>query len=199
MKNKMIVCVSLFLLTSMKLSAQETTDADFTSGISKLMSWIVNFDDVINSITEKEKLRKLHRLLGDVNLDVSNIYDEKILLAINISKKENLTDQTVIQEVRNQITEIEKDIEELLDNLRKMKGLINQTNQSQIDAIITEIESGYKYKKLVYLKDIRDYLFKKNISYTKILEEANLARDIAADSKQKITVAREKIFALLTK
>jgi hypothetical protein len=195
--KKLFISILIIACFAAKSFAQQT-EADFTSGITKLFNWIVNIDEVITSINEKEKLKKMHRLLGNISFDISNIYDEKTLLAIAISKKETLTDQTVVAEINKQITQIQDDITELLSNLRQIKGLVNQTNQNQVDSIIREVEAGLRYKKLQYMKDIRDYLFKKNISYNQILNEANLSKQVAADIKQKITAARDKLFAILS-
>lgn len=197
--NKTLIVLSLLLVGNSKLVAQDADKSDFTAGITSFISWISDIDRVLTSINDKEKLKKLSRHLGDVSLDIENIRDGKILLANEIAKKDNLNDDTMIAQLDSQIREIQDDISDLLVALGKVKGLLNQTNQQEMDKIIEEIEAGFKFKKMVYLKDIRDYLFKKNMSYDKIKQESELSKQIAENASVSIKTARQKILLQLQK
>jgi len=193
MKSKILFILTFLFIISFKSNGQDTQESDFMGGITSFINWISDIDKVINSIGEKEKLQKLNRKLGYIILDLGNIKDGKYFLAREIAKIENLNDHTEISSLKSQTDQLKNDIEEFISNLNEIKGLINQTDQTHLDSIINEIRAGFKYQKLDYLKDLTDYLYKKNMDYGKIKEESEEAKLIVEEAYNKIMSAQQKI------
>ena len=77
--------------------------------------------------------------------------------------------------------------------LWNIKGKVSQTDQAAVDKIIKDISSGYRYKKLLYLKEIKKFLIGENIPLSKVIEEAKKSKEIADQATEKIVEARSKI------
>ena len=193
MKSKILFILTFLFITSFESNGQDTQKSDFMGGITSFINWISDIDKVINSIGEKEKLQKLNRKLGYIILDLGNIKDGKYFLAREITKIENLNDHTQLSSLKSQTDQLKNDIEEFISNLDEIKGLINQTDQTHLDSIINKIRAGFKYQKLDYLKDLTDYLYKKNMDYGKIKEESEEAKLIVEEAYNKIMSAQQKI------
>ncbi|MFN8354950.1 MAG: hypothetical protein U0Y10_10920 [Spirosomataceae bacterium] len=191
MKNKLILSVLLVLSTLTYGYGQ--TSAEYTSGISQFLNWISELDNVLLNITDKEKLKTIDRELGYASYDINRIAWQKEYLALSITSMKNAKEEDKIDELRPIVNDLINDVDKLISRLWTIKGELSQTDQAAVDKIIQDITSGYRNKKLLYLKDIKKFLYGENVPLAKVKEEAKQANEVAAVATDKINEAREKI------
>ena len=193
--------LSLLFCFSVKHSfSQDTDNGGLTTGLTKFVTWISKIDKVLLGIDSKENLNALDRNLGYTSLYIDQIATGKVLLAKEISDlKIDKDDNKHIPSLSNRIDQIVASINELNTYLKQIKSLLSQTDQKEIDSIVLEIEQGFQYRKLYFLKDIKEAIYKKNIPYDKIMKEGEESKKIADNALKEIKVAKEKIIAVLTK
>ncbi|HRD56950.1 MAG TPA: hypothetical protein PK504_02825 [Ferruginibacter sp.] len=200
MTKKVILLAFVFCLSLNHSFSQDNDGGGYTGGLTKFLSWISNIDNVLLGIDNKENLSALNRNLGYTILYIDEIATGKLLLAKEIADlKSDKDDDKHISSLSNRADEIVVSITNLNSYLRKIKSLLSQTNQKEIDSIVLEIEQGFQYRKLHLLKQIKEGLYKKNISYNEILQDAQESKKIADNALKEIKVAKEKIVAVLTK
>lgn len=190
MKTKFSI-VFFFLLTFSTNSYGQT--AEYTSGITKFISWISELDDVIANITDKEELKSLDRQLGYASYDISRIAWQKEYLANSISKLTEASENDKIDELKPLVDDLISDIDKLISRLLEIRGKLSQSDQAAVDQIIKEITSGYRNKKMALLKEIKNFLYGEDIPLTQIKEEAIQAKEVADEASKKIEEARQKI------
>lgn len=195
MKNKLTLTV--YLVLSSFVSSYGQTVSDYTSGITLFINWISDLDNVLLNITDKEKLKTIDRQLGYASYDISRIAWQKEYLALSISNLNNANEDDEIDELKPIVDDLIIDIDKLILRLWSIKGGLSQTDQVAVDKIINDITSGYRNKKLLYLKDIKNFLYGGDIPLTKVKEEAKQAKEIADEATLRINEAREKIKAKL--
>jgi hypothetical protein len=195
MKNKFISLFILLFLSSYTSFAQ--TQSEYLDGVSKLISWFSNIDNVLTDISDKEKIKRIYRQLGYVSEDIDNIALGKQLLATDISKLSNASKKSDLDKLKPQIDDIVSDINKLIGRLEAIKTDVSQTDQTVVSDIIQTIKIGFMNRKRYYLDDIEDYLNGKNIALTKIKDEALQAKQIADEAAIKIKEAKIKIKAKL--
>lgn len=195
MKNKLKF--SLFLLLSSFTCSYGQTGSEYTNGISQFINWISDLDNVLVNITDKEKLKSIDRELGYASYDINKIAWQKEYLALSISNLKNAKEDDKIDELKPIVDDLISDIDKLISRLWSVKGKLSQTDQVAIDKIVNDITSGYRNRKLLYLKDIKSFLYGEDIPLTKIKDEAKQAKAIADEATLKINEARVKIKAKL--
>jgi hypothetical protein len=200
MIKKILFLSLLFCFTASWSFAKEDDSEGLTGGLTKFISWITNIDKILSGIDNKENLNALERNLGYTSLYIDQIATGKLLLAKEISDlKTDKDDNKHVPSLTNRIDQLVASINELDTYLKKIKSLLSQADQKEIDSIVVQIEQGFMYKKLYYLKDIKEALYKKDIPYDKMLKEAEESRKIADNGLKEIKIAKEKIIAVLTK
>jgi hypothetical protein len=190
MKTKFSI-VFFFLLTFLTNSYGQT--AEYTSGITKFISWISELDDVIANITDKEELKSIDRQLGYASYDISRIAWQKGYLANSISELTDASENDKIDELKPLVDDLISDIDKLISRLWIIRGKLSQSDQAAVDQIIEEITSGYRNKKMAFLKEIKNFLYGEDIPLTQIKEEAIQAKEVADEASKKIEEARQKI------
>ncbi len=191
MKNKFIL--SFFLLLTFAVNSFGQSSSKYTSGITQFINWISDLDKVLLNITDKEKLKSIDRELGYASYDISRIAWQKEFLASSILSLKDSNEDDEINELKPIVDDLIRDIDKLISRLWAIKGKLSQTDQESVDKIIRDITSGYRNKKMVYLKDIKEFLIGGNIPLTKVIEEAKLAKEIADQAREKISQAKSKI------
>jgi hypothetical protein len=191
MKTKALIVLFPFFLLSSNSFGQ--TASDYTDGVTKLINWFSDIDKVLTNISDKEKLKRIYRQLGYASEDIDNIALGKLLLATEISKLSNSSQQNQLDKLKPQIDDILYDINKLISRLELIKSDVSQTDQVTVDGIIQTIKVGFMERKLYYLKDIKLFLYGENIDLNKIKDEANQAKKIADDASIKIKDAKLKI------
>ena len=191
MKTKASIVLFLFFLLSSYSFGQ--TASDYTDGVTKFINWFSDIDKVLTNISDKEKLKRIYRQLGYASEDIDNIALGKLLLATEISKLSNSSQQNQLDKLKPQIDEILADINKLINRLKLIKSDVSQTDQVIVDGIIQTIKVGFMNRKLYYLQDIKLFLYGENIALNKIKDEANQAKKIADDASIKIKDAKLKI------
>lgn len=191
MINKLKLSIVL-LLSSFTFSYGQSS-SEYTIGISQFIEWISDLDDVLIKITDKEKLKAIDRELGYASYDINRIAWQKEYLALSITNLNDAKETDKIDELKPIVDDLISDIDKLTTRLWNIKGKLSQTDQIIVDKIINEITSGYRNRKLLYLKDIKNFLYGKNIPLTKIKDEALKAKLIADEATIKINEARVKI------
>ncbi|MEX0965837.1 MAG: hypothetical protein WD077_01255 [Bacteroidia bacterium] len=191
MKIKSAIVLLIISLTSSSSFGQ--TPSDYTDGVTKFINWFSDIDKVLTNISDKEKLKRIYRQLGYASEDIDNIALGKLLLATEISKLSNLSQQGELEKLKPQIDDILSDINKLVSRLELIKGDVSQTDQVIVDSIIQTIRIGFMNRKLYYLKDIKAFLYGEDISLSKIKDEANQAKKIADEAATKVKEAKLKI------
>lgn len=200
MIKKVLISSLILVLFSSKSYSQDSEQGGITNGLTKFVVWITNFDKILSGIDNKETLLKLDRNLGYSSLVIDRIATEKILLAKEIKDlKVDTNDKSHIQSLTNRIDTIVENINELNFYLSEIKSCLSKTNQIEIDSIVLEIDNGFRYRKLYYLKDIKSAIYKQNIPYDKIQKEADESKQIAETALKQIKVAKAKITIALAK
>jgi hypothetical protein len=199
---KKVILLAIVFCLSLNHSFSQANDGGggYTGGLTKFLTWISNIDNVLLGIESKENLSALNRNLGYTILYIDEIATGKLLLAKEIADlKSDKDDDKHISSLTKRADEIVVSITNLNSYLRKIKSLLSQTNQKEIDSIILEIEQGFQYRKLYLLKQIKEGLYKKNIPYNEILKDAQESKKIADNALKEIKIAKEKIVGVLTK
>ncbi|MFN8776982.1 MAG: hypothetical protein ACK5XV_09465 [Flavobacteriales bacterium] len=191
MKNKLTLTL-LLLLTSI-VNSYGQPSSEYTSGITQFIDWISDLDKVLLNITDKEKLKSIDRELGYASYDINRIAWQKEYLASSISNLKDVNENDKIEELKPIVDDLINDIDKLISRLWSIKGKLSQTDQAVVDKIIQDITSGYRNRKLLYLKDIKKFLIGENIPLTQVIEEAKKAKEIADQATEKIVEARSKI------
>jgi hypothetical protein len=200
MIKKILVISIMFFISALPSFAQDNASEGLTGGLTKFISWITNIDKVLLGIDKKENLNALERNLGYTSLYIDQIATGKLLLAKEISDlKTDKDDNKHVPSLNQRIDQLVASINNLDDYLKQIKSLLSQADQPAIDSIVLQIEQGFMYRKLYYLKDIKEALYKKDIPYEKIMKEAEESKKIADNGLTAIKVAKEKILAVLTK
>ncbi|MDF1675588.1 MAG: hypothetical protein P1U44_07695 [Vicingaceae bacterium] len=195
MKNKLILLV-FFTLSSFTLSYGQTS-SEYTSGISQFLNWVSDLETVLLNITDKEELKTIDRQLGYASYDINRIAWQKEYLALSISNLKNAKEDDKIDELKPIVDDLIIDIDKLISRLWSIKGKLSQTDQIVVDKIINSITSGYRNRKLLYLKDIKKFLYGEDIPLSKIMKEAKQAKKIADEATLQINEARKIIKAKL--
>jgi|GEM_PF-1354018 hypothetical protein len=195
MKNKLILLV-FFRLSSFTLSYGQTS-SEYTSGISQFLNWVSDLETVLLNITDKEELKTIDRQLGYASYDINRIAWQKEYLALSISNLKNAKEDDKIDELKPIVDDLIIDIDKLISRLWSIKGKLSQTDQIVVDKIINSITSGYRNRKLLYLKDIKKFLYGEDIPLSKIMKEAKQAKKIADEATLQINEARKIIKAKL--
>jgi len=180
MKNKLILLV-FFRLSSFTLSYGQTS-SEYTSGISQFLNWVSDLETVLLNITDKEELKTIDRQLGYASYDINRIAWQKEYLALSISNLKNAKEDDKIDELKPIVDDLIIDIDKLISRLWSIKGKLSQTDQIVVDKIINSITSGYRNRKLLYLKDIKKFLYGEDIPLSKIMKEAKQAKKIADEA-----------------
>ena len=191
MKNRLTLTI-LLLLTSL-VNSYGQTSSEYTSGITQFINWISDLDKVLLNITDNEKLKSIDRELGYASYDINRIAWQKEYLASSISSLKDVNENHEIEELKPMVDDLIRDIDTLISRLWNIKGKVSQTDQAAVDKIIKDISSGYRYKKLLYLKEIKKFLIGENIPLSKVIEEAKKSKEIADQATEKIVEARSKI------
>jgi hypothetical protein len=191
MKVKSTIVFVLIFLFSHNSFGQTTSE--YTDGVTKLITWFSDIDKILTNISDKEKLKRIYRQLGYASEDIDNIALGKLLLATEISKLSNSSQQNELEKLKPQIDEIISDINKLLERLKSIKSDVSQTDQVIVDEIIQTITVGFVTRKMDHLQDIKSFLFGENIELSKITDEANQAKKIADDAAVTIKEAKLKI------
>ncbi|MBQ19360.1 MAG: hypothetical protein CMD31_01265 [Flavobacteriales bacterium] len=191
MKNKLILLV-FFTLSSFTLSYGQTS-SEYTSGISQFLNWVSDLETVLLNITDKEELKTIDRQLGYASYDINRIAWQKEYLALSISNLKNAKEDDKIDELKPIVDDLIIDIDKLISRLWSIKGKLSQTDQIVVDKIINSITSGYRNRKLLYLKDIKKFLYGEDIPLSKIMKEAKQAKKIADEATLQINEARKII------
>ena len=195
MKIKSTIALLLFSLFSYNSFGQ--TASDYTDGVTKFITWFSDIDKILMDISDKEKLKRIYRQLGYASEDIDNVALGKLLLAKEISKLSNSSQQQELDNLKPQIDDILSDINNLISRLELIKSDVSQTDQVDVDAIIQKIKIGFMNRKLYYLQDIKAFLYGENIALNKIKDESNQAKIIAEEASIKIKEAKLKIKAKL--
>jgi len=195
MKIKSTIVLLLFSLFSYNSFGQ--TASDYTDGVTKFITWFSDIDKILTNISDKEKLKRIYRQLGYASEDIDNVALGKLLLATEISKLSNSSQQQELNKLKPQIDDILSDINKLISRLELIKSDVSQTDQVAVDSIIQKIRIGFMNRKLYYLRDIKAFLYGENIALNKIKDEANQAKIIAEEASIKIKEAKLKIKAKL--
>jgi len=200
MTTKIVLIVFVLLAETFQVKAQESDTTGITSGITRFIKWVSNIDQLLSSIEKKENLESLQRNLGYASLYIDQIATDKFLLSKEITDlKTDKDDNKHISSLDNRVGRILESIQDLTNVLNSIKSSMSQTNQKEIDSIITEIDRGFTRRKMFLLKDIREGIYSKNIPYDKIQNEAEESRKIADKALSVIKIAKDKIVSYLTK
>jgi len=200
MTTKIVLIVFVLLAETFQVKAQESDTTGITSGITRFIKWVSNIDQLLSSIEKKENLESLQRNLGYASLYIDQIATDKFLLSKEITDlKTDKDDNKHISSLDNRVGRILESIQDLTNVLNSIKSSMSQTNQKEIDSIITEINRGFTRRKMFLLKDIREGIYSKNIPYDKIQNEAEESRKIADKALSVIKIAKDKIVSYLTK
>jgi len=200
MTTKIVLIVFVLLAETFQVKAQESDTTGITSGITRFIKWVSNIDQLLSSIEKKENLESLQRNLGYASLYIDQIATDKFLLSKEITDlKTDKDDNKHISSLDNRVGRILESIQDLTNVLNSIKSSMSQTNQKEIDSIITEINRGFTRRKMFLLKDIREGIYSKNIPYDKIQNEAEESRKIADKALSAIKIAKDKIVSYLTK
>ena len=200
MTTKIVLIVFVLLAETFQVKAQESDTTGITSGITRFIKWVSNIDQLLSSIEKKENLESLQRNLGYASLYIDQIATDKFLLSKEITDlKTDKDDNKHISSLDNRVGRILESIQDLTNVLNSIKSSMSQTNQKEIDSIITEIDRGFTRRKMFLLKDIREGIYSKNIPYDKIQNEAEESRKIADKALSAIKIAKDKIVSYLTK
>ena len=105
----------------------------------------------------------------------------------------NAKEDDKIDELKPIVDDLIIDIDKLISRLWSIKGKLSQTDQIVVDKIINSITSGYRNRKLLYLKDIKKFLYGEDIPLSKIMKEAKQAKKIADEATLQINEARKII------
>lgn len=180
-----LIITTVFCLLGLSLFAQQNTQSSFSTGISNFLSWIENVDKTLNSIDDKEILRKAYRLLGDVNLDLDDIQTENYVFAVSINKSE--IDRNDLQ---LQIKRITDDNSKLTLQLANLASLLNQ---SKINLTVNGLKRNVTMYSMITLDDIDKELNKQIINKKGVLDDANQCKAQIADVNLAISKIRDKI------
>lgn len=193
MKNKIIFTLLLMFVWGSKTMAQPTSPSEYTDGLTHFISWISDIDEILSDISDRQRLKRINRQLAFVKSDIDNIATGKTYLAWEIAQLSNASPERELNELKPLVDEIVSDIKTLLDRLEEIKKDVSATDQTTVGQIMQTIRVGFEVRKLHYLKDVRDFLYGKDIALTQIKEEAEAAKKIAEKASEKIDEAKLKI------
>lgn len=193
MRYKLIL---LLLFTTQISLAQKAKPSAYLNTFEKFLSVIKKIDSVITSINDHENLRKLNRLLGNINVDIMSINNQKFKLANDIYYSKNLNDPTEIEILIYEIKNIHDQIEKFDDSYDEIKSLLNETN---IEINTDDFDDTFMQQKGYLLEDIQNKLERKKINKTDIINEAKQAKVLSESVHIKVLNLRNKIIRLLKK
>lgn len=200
MKSKLLVFLVFFCLSRHCSYSQESEVSNMTSGLSKFITWISDIDKVLIGIENKENLNALNRNLGYISLYIDQLANSKLSLAKEISDlKTDKKDKEHVPKLDNRIHEIMASIDGLEEYLKRVKSLLSQTNQKEIDDIILEIQKGLIHRKLYLLEDIKQAIYLKDIPYDRIVKESQESKQIADNALREIKRAKDLVMAAILK
>jgi len=149
MTTKIVLIVFVLLAETFQVKAQESDTTGITSGITRFIKWVSNIDQLLSSIEKKENLESLQRNLGYASLYIDQIATDKFLLSKEITDlKTDKDDNKHISSLDNRVGRILESIQDLTNVLNSIKSSMSQTNQKEIDSIITEINRGFTRRKM---------------------------------------------------
>lgn len=189
--KKLILAALLCISIVMPSFAQDKEQPSFLSSINNFLSWIKNLDSAINSINDKEKLRKVYRLVGYINLDLDNLQGENYIFAISLNKAK--IDQ---EDLKSQLTQITKDNSKLTTELNSLAAILNQTS---IDFNVNGVRNQLVGYSMVDLSNIDNELNKQLIDKKKVLVEANQCKATIESVNIALSKMREKVLLELAK
>jgi hypothetical protein len=200
MRCKLVFLCLIIFSSAGRSFAQESEASAITSGLSKFITWISDIDKVLIGIENKENLNSLNRNLGYVSLYIDQLASSKLSLAKEISDLQaDKNDDKHVPILDERINEIISSINNLENYMGKIKSLLSQTDQKEIDTIILELQKGFMHRKLYLLKDIKEAIYLKDIPYDKILKEGEESKKIADQALEQIKRAKQVVMRAILK
>jgi regulator of replication initiation timing len=189
--KKLIICVLLCISIVMPAYAQEKDQLSFSGSITNFLSWIKNLDNAISSINEKEKLRKVYRLIGYINLDLDNLQGENFIFAVGLNKV-NIDKE----DLKSQLSQITKDNSKLMIELNDLAAILNQTS---IDFRVNGVRNQLVGYSTGDLSNIDNALSKQLIDKKKVLDEANQCKAKIESVNSALSKLRDKVLLEIIK
>lgn len=193
--------IMLVALTFMPFVGFTQDESGYTAGITRLLNWIDDIDEVLSRISSKEKLKRIYRQLGYLGEDLDNLELSKALLTGELSKlavkdfksTSEVQQQEILSDIRNDVSSISEDLDRVADRLTSIKSDVSQTDQVQVDDLVPTVRFKIEGKRGIMERIERHLSNATSKNLTKMIEESNKSQKVAELTSTKIKEAKLRI------
>lgn len=193
--------IMLVALTFMPFVGFTQDESGYTAGITRLLNWIDDIDEVLSRISSKEKLKRIYRQLGYLGEDLDNLELSKALLTGELSKlavkdfksTSEVQQQEILSDIRNDVSSISEDLDRVADRLTSIKSDVSQTDQVQVDDLVQTVRFKIEGKRGIMERIERHLSNATSKNLTKMIEESNKSQKVAELTSTKIKEAKLRI------
>ncbi len=175
MKAKIAISILFLLITQFKSFAQDSSQSFLTKSILGVMSFIKEVDRSISEINDREELKKVYRILGDVTLDLQEVTIQKSKLGNQIVNK---LDSPPTNEIQKEIDALIVNITFLRKSFMDLVPYVIQAHQDDLVSIVNSLDKVFE-PNVSRWNSIKNFAFDKKQLLAEIEASNKLNRDAA--------------------
>lgn len=189
MTTKKIISLLFFLTFQFKSFSHDIDQSLFSKSITSLMSFVKELNNNLTEINDRENLKKLYRILGNITIELEKISTQKIIIGNKITKNPNYQPT---EDVENQINELVKNIKFLKQSFNELVPFIVQANQDDFIFTINTLDKRFEPNRDFWI-EIKNYIYNQRQLQAEIKESVKLNNEALLILKDIRKIIRERL------